>query len=215
MLVSALIAIVLAVVHTPQAASGDDTNVFLDLGSEHCATEIVFAAYGQAGEPEILTTVMPAYVTYSAFRFESAEQAEAALEDSPQLVAETFSGDPDVGEHDEFDRTVTEVQTEEYGDRSSAYVMTLPPESDLLAALTIEMVGIVKGDQLLLILMFSETGISRPGTGLSLEMIPPFGEGIDDAWDGTGDLRDAIPDAEQLPPGWERRDVTIDDPPGC
>ncbi|HEV2127885.1 MAG TPA: hypothetical protein VGR22_04620 [Thermomicrobiales bacterium] len=215
MLLTTLLAMLLGVVQTPQAAD-DDPNLFLDLGSEHCATEIAFAAFERTDEDAAVTNVLPAYVTYSAFQFETAEQAEAALEDAPVLVAETFSDDPDIGDTETFDQIANEVQTEDYGDRTLGYAMTLPVDNEALDnALTVELLGIVKHDQLVLILLFSEAGPRRLSPTLTLDTVPPFAEDLDEDWDGTGDPEEAIPDEEGVPIGWERREVTIDDPPSC
>lgn len=214
MLISILMAVTLLFAQTPEAG-GDDTNVFLDLGSEHCATEIAFAAYEPNAPGDFATEATPAYVTYSAFQFESADQAEAALDDVPVLVAETFSDDPNISESEDFDRIVTEVETQDYGDQAVAYVMVLPVDNEDLEVLTVELLGIVKADQMMLILMFSNTGTTRAGVGLTLETIPPFAEDLDEEWDGTGELQDAMPDEDELPVGWEGRQVTIEDPPSC
>ncbi len=216
MLLAILLTILLGFTQTSQAAQENDTNVFLDLGREHCATEIAFVAYERTDEDQLVTNALPPYVTYSAFQFETEEQAVAALEDSPVLVAETFSDDPSIGESEEFDRIANQVPTEDYGDVSVAYAMTLPVDDDELDVLAVELLGIVENDQLLLILVFSGPGTTRPvGPAVTLETIPPFAEDLRELWDGTGDLEDAIPDDEEMPVGWERREVTIDDPPSC
>ncbi|MDQ4043925.1 MAG: hypothetical protein M3173_00545 [Chloroflexota bacterium] len=216
MLLAVLLAILLGFLQTSQAAQEDDTNIFLDLGREHCATEIAFATFERTDEDELVTNALPPYVTYSAFQFETAEQAVAALEDAPVLVAETFSDEPDISESEDFDRIANQVPTEDYGDASLAYVMTLPVDDDELEVLAVDLLGIVENDQLLLILVFSGTGTTRPvGPAVTLETIPPFAEDLDEEWDGTGDLEESIPDNEQLPIGWEKREVTIEDPPSC
>lgn len=214
MILSALLAMLLGLMQTQ--AADDDPNVFLDLGSKHCATEVAFAAYGQTAEEQVVTNVLPAYVTYSAFQFKTAAQAEAALEDIPVLVAETFSDDPTIGETETFDRIAKEVQTEDYGGRTLGYAMTLPVDNEALDnALTVELLGIVKHDQLVLILLFSEAGPRRLSPALTLDTVPPFAEDLAEDWDGTGDLEEALPDEEELAIGWERREVTIEDRPSC
>ncbi len=213
MILPVLLALLLGFVQTPQA-TGDDTNVFLDLGREHCATEIAFAAYEQ--QEDVDAPALPAYVTYSAFQFETAEQAVAALEDAPVRVVETFSDEPNISEAENFDRIVTEVPTEEYGDATLGATMALPVDNEALDnVLSVELLGIVKHDQLLLILLFSGTGPTRVGPALTLDTIPPFAEDLEEDWDGTGDLEDALPDEGTVPLGWEQREVTIEDPPSC
>ena len=214
MMMSILMSLALLFIQTPEAQS-DDTNVFLDLGSEHCATEIAFAAYENVNDNEIAAGSSPDYMTYSAFQFESADQATSALDDVPDLVAETFSDEPDITESEEYDRTVVDVETEEYGDESVAYLLSLPVDNDELEVLSIELLGIVKADQMLLILLFSDAGTTRAAPGVTLETVPPFAADLEESWDGSGDLQDAIPDQEDMPIDWEGRQVTVDDPPAC
>lgn len=214
MMMSILMSLALLFIQTPEAQS-DDTNVFLDLGSEHCATEIAFAAYENVNDNEIAAGSSPDYMTYSAFQFESADQATSALDDVPDLVAETFSDEPDITESEEYDRTVVDVETEEYGDESVAYLLSLPVDNDELEVLSIELLGIVKADQMLLILLFSDAGTTRAAPGVTLETVPPFAADLEESWDGSGDLQDAIPDQEDMPIDWEGRQVTVEDPPAC
>jgi hypothetical protein len=217
MMLSISIAALLFLSSLLQTPEGDERNVFLDLGSEHCASELAFAAYEHTAQDELATPAMPAYITYSAYEFETSERAEAALDDIPELVAETFSGDPDFSEQEDYDRLVTEVETEEYGDRSIAYIMTLPPRGDDLDSLTIELLGIVNDSQLLLVLMFSDIGTTTAAPGVTLVNVPPFAADLDQVWewDGTGDVQDAIPAQEEMPIGWEGQEVTIDEFPEC
>ncbi|HEV2127446.1 MAG TPA: hypothetical protein VGR22_02380 [Thermomicrobiales bacterium] len=215
MILHMLIAVLLSLTQVSQTVESDDPNVFIDLGSEHCATGIVFAAYEYVVEDEVAETANPAYMTYSAFQFESVDQAVAAFEDAPVLVAETFSDDPDISDDPAFDELVTEVVTADYGDISNAYIMTLPLEGEEPDILTIEMLSIVEEAQLLLILMFSETGTTRPSVGLTLETVPPFIGDLDERWEGIGDLEEAVPAEDEMPLGWEGERVILEDPPDC
>lgn len=216
MILHTLISILFFFAQTPDALQEGETNVFVDLGTEHCANSIAIAAYENTGDAEFTAPTMPAYITYSAFEFETANQANDALDDIPDLVAETFSDDPEITEDPDYDRLVTEVETvEERGDRSVGYIMTLPVDDDELEVLTVEMMGIIKENQLLLILMFSETGTSNPSPGLSMETIPPFADTLEDDWTGHGALEQAIPEQDEMPIGWTGQDITTGELPTC
>ncbi len=213
MLLSTLLALLLALSQTPQAAD-DDRNVFLDLGREHCAQAIAIAAYENTGAADLAAADAPDYVTYSAFEFESADQADAAMDELPMMVAETFSDDPNVTGED-LDEFVNEVPTEELGDRTIGYVMNLPRESEELDVLFVSMLSIIKENQMVLILMFGESAGVAASPGLSGDAILPFSEMLDENWDGTGNIEDAIPAQDEMPIGWEGRDVTTVDLPTC
>ena len=217
MILHGLIAILFAFVQTPQASSSEDPNVFLDLGTEHCAQEIAIAAYEFTDDAGADLPATPSFVTYSAFQFESADEATDALDDVHILVAETFSEDPDIEESENFDDLVTEIPTaEDYGDESVAYIMSLPVDDSDLEVLTIEMLGIVKESQLVLILLTSGTATPTTGApGLSLETIPPFAEDLNERWDGQGDLQEAVPEEEDMPVGWTGQDVSQIELPAC
>lgn len=218
MIVSVLLAITtLLFSQTPATSQPTVANVFIDLGDEHCASDVAFAAYAQTDtDDEFGALAQPAYVTYTAFQFDDAARSEAALEDVPTLVADAFSDEPGFSESEDFDELVIPVETEDYGDASAAYTMTLPVDNEALGnVLTVELLGIVKNDQLLVILMFSSTGTAGPGPGILLDAIPPFTEDLDERWDGTGDLEDVVPEEDEMPLGWERRDITIDELPEC
>ena len=215
MILHTLIAILLILIPAAQVEDEDETNVFIDLGTEHCANRIAIAAYENTGDAELTAQAMPEFITYSGFEFETAIQAHAAFDDLPALVAETFSDDPIVIEDPDFDRLVTEITAEERGDRSAAYVMTLPEDDTEDGVLTIEMLSVIKQNQLVMILMFSETGTTGPAPGISLETIPPFAETLEDDWTGYGDLEDAIPEEEDMPIGWTGQDITTGELPTC
>ena len=213
-LIHALAAVLLFFVQTPQATPTEDQNAFIQLATEHCATEIALAAYENTGEQgEVPAT--PAFVTYAAYDFESADQANTALDAAPLLVAQTYSDDQDIDEADTYDELVTEVPTGDYGDRAVAHIMNLPDEDSDDDVLTIEMLGIVKDTQLLLVLMFGEGGASPASPGVELETVPPFGEDLDEMWDGQGDIADAIPTQDEFVPGWEGQEITTGEIAAC
>ena len=210
-----LIAMLLFIIPTTQVGDDEETNVFIDLGTEHCAERIAIAAYENTRDVELTALEDPEFITYSGFEFETAIQANAAFDDLPELVAETFSDDPLITEDLEFDELVTEITAEERGDRSAAYIMTLPEDDTEEDVLTVEMVSIVKQNQLVLILMFSQWGTTGPAPGISLETIPPFAETLEDDWTGYGDLEDAIPEEEEMPIGWIGQEITTGELPTC
>jgi hypothetical protein len=214
MILPALLALLLVLSQTPQATD-DERNVFLDLGSEHCAESIAIAAYENTDAADLAAADAPDYVTFSAFEFESADRADAAMDELPMMVAETFTDDPDFSEREDLDEFVAEVPTEELGDRTIGYVMNLPRDSDELDVLFVSMLSIIKENQMVLILMFGESAGVAASPGLSGDAILPFSEMLDENWDGTGNIEDAIPAQDQMPIGWEGRDVTTVDLPTC
>lgn len=114
MVLHGLLAALLFLFQTPVATPEErETNVFLDLGSEHCAQEIAIAAFENTEAAELAAADVPAYVTYSAFAFESAEGANSALDDAHVLVAQTFSDDPNITEREDFDEIVAETGIED------------------------------------------------------------------------------------------------------
>ena len=207
---SILLAALLLLFQTPQASPEADANVFTDLGANHCATEVTVAVFENTEAAELAAADAPALVTYSAFTFESADHAQAALDEAHIQVARTFADDPDIAEHEDFDDLVTEVETEDRGDGTSAYVMNLPQENADLDVLQVNMLGIVKESQMVLILMFGTGGGEDASPGLSSDAILPFADMIDESWDGTGDIGDAIPAASEMPVGWEGQETTIE-----
>ena len=215
MILQALIAVLLLFVQTPDATQQSGPNVFIDMGSEYCADEIAIAAYQNTSEPDRTVPASPAYMTYSAFEFESADLANTALDDAHRLVARTYSEDPDIDQQDNFDQVVAEVPTEDFGDRSVGYSMNLPLEDADQDVLFIDMMGIIKENQLLLILMFSGDESAPASPGLSSETILPFAEAVDDEWDGQGDLEEAIPQEEDMPLDWTGQDITTGELPTC
>lgn len=219
MVLHSVIALLFALVQTPQASptSSGEANVFIDLGTEHCAQEIAIGAYEFTDDAGAAFPAAPTFVTYSAFEFESSDQATSALEDVHVLVAQTYSNDPDIEQVDNFDQIVAEVPSvEDYGDERVAYIMSLPVEDSDLEVLTLEMLGIVKESQLMLIIMTS--GGTDPVTaspGVALDTIPPFAEDLDEQWDGQGDLTDAIPTQDEMPVGWTGQDISEVELPDC
>ena len=215
MILHTLIAILLFLIPAVQVEDEDDTNVFVDLGTEHCANRIAIAAYENLGDEELPAQAQPDFITYSGFEFDTALEANAAFDDLPELVVETFSDDLLITEGLEADELVTEITAEERGDRSAAYIITLPENDIEDDVLTIEMLSVIKQNQLVMILMFSERGTAGPGPGLSLETIPPFADTLEDDWTGYGDLEDAIPEEEEMPIDWIGQDITTGELPPC
>ena len=215
MIVQALVAILLVFTNTVEAAQENGPNVFVDLGSEYCSNEIAIAAYESTEAPD---STAPDFLTYSAFEFESAIQAQRSLDDIHRLVAQTYSEDPDIDQQDNFERIVVEIPTEDFGEHSVGYTMSLPlndteaADTDLLF---IDMVGIVKANQLVLVLLFSSTEPIPAAPGLSSESILPFAEAVEDEWDDRGDLADALPQEDEMPLDWVGQEITTGELPTC
>lgn len=199
---------------TPEATEPGTPNVFVDLGPAYCADAVAIAAYVNILDDVGSYNGEVGYVVYSGYDFASTEQAIAALDDIPVLVARTLSGDPDIDRHPDFDQYVTRLPTtEDFGDRAARYSITIPQPGDEL--LFVNALAIVKGQQLLLMLLFSGTGPSQPSPGLVAGDFLPFTEGLDELWDGTGDIEDAIPNEHEMPLGWVRQDTSTVKPPVC
>lgn len=213
MIVHALIAALLMLVQTPQVTPSTEPNVFIDLGTEHCANEIAIAAYENTREEVMTGAGAPVYVTYSAFAFETADDALRALDDIPRLVANTYGELPDV----DLDNLIVEIPVDDYGDASVAYNLTTPVDDDdsELDALFIDLVAIVKGNQMALILLFNDSGPTRISPESSLETLVPFADTIDEQWDGTGDIANALPEPSDMPVGWAGGVVEMGDLPAC
>lgn len=218
MVVHALIGFLLLVTPALQGSNtlGDeDDNIFVDLGTEHCASEIALVAYEYERASEVTAVGTPIFATYSAFQFESAADALTALDDILELVVETYGDDPE-SENVGADELATELPLEEdYGDASVAYTMTIPVEDDELDTLFADVLAVVKQDQLALILLFSDTGTPRIPLQTTLDNLVPFADAIDDQWDGYGDLEDALPEPDDMPIGWVGGDVTTGELPPC
>lgn len=218
MIVQALVAILLILTHVAEAAQEGGPNVFVDLGTEYCAEEIAIAAYESTEDPDSTEPASPDFLTYSAFEFESEILAQRALDDIHRLVAQTYSEDPDIDQQDNFERIVVELPTEDFGEHSVGYTMNLPlndVEADETDLLFIDMVGIVKENQLVLVLLFSGTEPVPGSAGLSSESILPFAEVVEDEWDGRGDLEDAIPQEDEMPLDWVGQEITTGELPTC
>ncbi len=211
-LVSLLLLSPLAQASAPAA----ERNVFIDLGEEHCAEEIAIAAYENTMAGEVATTTSAVYATYSAFTFGSAEQAHAALEDLPRLVAETYVGeDVEIAQGHALDELIAAVPVEDYGDERVAYMMTLPVNDGELDVLLVDMLGIRKGRQLLLILQFNNPESRRSALAFAEVALLPYTDGIDAEWTGDDDLKDAIPEEDEMPPNWAGQGVTVGELPPC
>lgn len=190
-------------------------NVFVDLGTEHCATEIALVAYEYERATEVTTVGTPIFANYSAFQFDSAADAETALDDIHELVVETYGDHPEVDTIG-ADEMATELPLEEdYGDASVAYTMTIPIEDDELEAIFVDVLAVVKQDQLALTLLFSDTGTPRIPLQQTMDNLVPFTDVVDEQWDGAGELEDALPEPDDMPGGWTGGDVTTGDLPPC
>ncbi|HEV2127445.1 MAG TPA: hypothetical protein VGR22_02375 [Thermomicrobiales bacterium] len=214
MMLNALLAVLFLFVQTPQAGLPSDPSALTELAAEYCATEVAQATYTNVEIVEVEDVGLPPVVTYAAFDFETAEQAIAALEEAPLLVVQAYTEDPAV-ELEDYDDFAAEAPTPDYGDADIAHVITLPVLEDEDDVLVIELLGIVQESQLLLVLMFSDSVAYPAAPGVALETLLPFGEELDETWDGTGDLQDAIPEEDEMPLNWVRDDVTVEAPPNC
>ncbi len=214
MLLNALLAVLFLFVQTPQPSLPSDPSALTELAAEYCATEFALATYTNVEIVEAENVELPAVVTYAAFDFETAEQAIAALEDAPLLVVQAY-GDDRAVEPEAYDDFIADAPSPEYGDAEAAYVITLPVLEDEDDVLVIELLGIVQESQLLLVLMFSDDVAYPAAPGVALDTFLPFGEDIDETWDGIGDVQDAIPEEDEMPLNWVRDEITVEDPPNC
>ena len=218
MIVPALIAVLLFLTPVAGTPATGEQNVFVALGTEHCAEEIAVVIFENTGEEEIVPN-LPGFVTYAAFDFNSAEQASAALDEAPLVITRDYLDGSEIDTAVINDELITEVPTADYGDRSVAYAIPLPTgeEVEVEDVPRIEMLGIVQETQLLLAVMYSE-GLSAPAVpGVALETVPPLlgDDDLEERWDGTGDVQDLLPDEEDMPVDWVAEEVTIEELPPC
>ena len=215
MIVPALIAVLLFLTPVAGTPATGEQNVFVALGTEHCAEEIAVVVYENLLDTEDeLTVDTRDYIAYSAYEFPSADAAYEALENAPLLVAQRFSVGDDL-DRDTLEEFIAETPTEDYGDRSVAYTMNLPTASEGEEVLIVDMLGTVKGSQLVVILLFSDSGVSHAAPGLTAGDAAPFAESLDEPWDGVSDIEEALPDEEDVPVGWDATDVLVQELPAC
>lgn len=214
MIIHTLMTLLLFLSSTQTATETNEPNVFIDLGTEHCAEEIAIAAYENTAGEGITDEASPAFATYSAFEFGSPALAVVALDDLPRLVAETYVGeDVIIGETMALDAVAREIPAEDDDGERLTYMFTLPVGDG--EVLFVDMLAVAKESQLLVILLFDSGTSILKSPSLAAEPLRPFTAGIDEVWTGDGDLEDAVPDEDEMPPGWVGRDVTTAELPPC
>lgn len=215
MIVPALIAVLLFLTPVAGTPASEEQGLFVEFGTEHCAEETAVVIYENLLDTDDeLTVDTRDYIAYSAYEFASAEAAYEALDDAPMFVAQRFSVGDDL-DRDTLEEFIAETPTEDYGDRTVAYTMNLPTSADGEEVLFVDMLGTIKENQLVMILLFSDSGVSHAAPGLTAGDPAPFAESLDEPWDGVGDIEDALPHEENVPVGWDAADVLVQELPAC